>query len=109
MSTFYVLPPRACVRQCLEGLWDQLFPGLPWDPEAGAMLAEGMTAAASVRPDVFVVYPEELPEGEELGRGLVEAFGAEPGDRVIELRAGGTGGRWQARTWQVPALARRAA
>jgi hypothetical protein len=35
--------------------------------------------------DVFLVPRDDLPEGEPLGEALAAAFGAETGDRVVEV------------------------
>ena len=62
MSTFYLLPPRPCLGECFASFLQGLFPGLTWDH---SVLAETLTAAASRHADVYLVFPEELPEGEE--------------------------------------------
>jgi hypothetical protein len=64
-------------------------------------LAEGLTSTASCQRDVFVVYREDLPEDEDLPQVLVDGFGAEPGDEIVELRASGRPGAWRVRRWQV--------
>ena len=70
-----------------------------------ANLAEGLAAAATAHPDVYVVYREELPDGEDPARALADGFGAEPGDEVIELRAADRPGELAVRRWHVGATA----
>jgi len=60
---------------------------------AGLLLGSGVVAAD--RQGVYVVHREELPEDDDLARGLAEAFGAEPGDEVIEVRPGREAQRWR--------------
>jgi hypothetical protein len=104
MSTFYLLPPRPYLGEHFAGYLQGLFPGLHWDSAVWANLAEGLAAAATCHAGVYVVYREELPEGEDPARALADGFGAEPGDEVIELRAGRPG-EWAVRRWCVGAAA----
>src|SRR5262249_15152086 len=87
MSLFYVLPPRPLLGEHFATYLRGLFPGVDWDTRACAQLAEALAAAIS-RPEVYVVFREELPEGESAHRAVVDGFGAEPGDEVVEVRAG---------------------
>jgi len=87
MATFYVLPPRACLDDAVAAFLGKLLPGLPapdWD-----QLSERV-----VRPDVYLVPRDELPEGEDVSAALAAGFGAEAGDRVVEVALGRA-----ARTW----------
>lgn len=101
MSTFYLLPSRPFVGACFAHYLEALFPGLHWDREAWANLAEGLDAATACHPDVFVVYREEMPPDEDPVTALTTGFGAEPGDEVIELHAGACQGEWTVRRWQL--------
>jgi hypothetical protein len=105
VSTFYLLPPRPCVGECFAAHLQGLFPGLKWDDAVWANLAEGLAAAAARHAGVYIVYREELPEGEDPGRALADGFGAEPGDEVIELRAAGRPGQFAVRRWRLGAAA----
>jgi len=96
MATFYLLPPRMCLEQALSDLFGKLLPGLPLPADAWDALASHLAATARWPGDVFLVPRDELPEG-EVSSALADAFGAEPGDRVIDtsLARG-------ARVWTVP-------
>jgi len=94
MSTFYLLPPRPFLAQRYTEFLKPLFPGLDWSRLSWVELAETVTGLAGAQPDVYVVFREDLPEGEEPGRALVEGFGATRGDEVVEVRASATQ-RWQ--------------
>ncbi len=96
MSTFYVLPPRPLVGRQLAQFLQGILPDLDWSDEHG-VLAEAVAAAAGERPDVYVVFREDLPEGVPLPRALVEDFGAAPGDVVVEA-SGGRAERWRVLT-----------
>jgi hypothetical protein len=101
MSVFYLLPPRPLLGDRLAGLLHGLFPGLDWDSDARSDLAEHLAEAAASRADIFVVYRDDLPPGESPARALVDGFGAEPGDEVVEVRPGGRGEELTARRWRV--------
>jgi hypothetical protein len=98
MSTFYVLPSRPLLEQYLA---ESLKPLLPCVASQASTLTEILESAVLLHPDVFVVYREELPEGESLARALPDGFGAEPGDEVIEVRPGKTLGDWTNLRWRV--------
>ncbi len=85
MATFYLLPPRACLEQALGDVLSRLLPGLPLPAEAWEAVTERLRAGANWPDDVFLVPRDDLPEGEPVAAALVAAFGAEPGDRVIEV------------------------
>jgi hypothetical protein len=101
MSTFYLLPPRPALGEHLTGFLRGVLPGLDWDTATRAELAETIAAAASAHRDVFVVYREDLPQGEPPARALVDGFGAAAGDEVIEVRPGALPGELTARRWRV--------
>jgi hypothetical protein len=105
MSTFYVLPPRPCLGERFAAYLEGLFPGLHWESDLWSNLAEGLAAAATCHAGVYVVYREELPEGEDPAQALAHGFGAEPGDTVIEVRLADRPGGLAARRWHVGAAA----
>ena len=84
MSTFYVLPPREAVEHRLAALTEALLPGLPSGPQAWASLVTALTAGR----DAYVVHREELPGVGDTLTDLIEGYGAEPGDRVVEVSGG---------------------
>jgi hypothetical protein len=101
MSTFYLLPPRPLLGAQFAAYLRTMFPGLDWAAPAHPDLAEMLGDAASRHPDVYVIYREDLPEGEEPARAMAETFGAEAGDVVVEVRTGPAPGGLTARHWQV--------
>jgi hypothetical protein len=105
VSTFYLLPPRPYLGEHFASYLQGLFPGLHWDSAVWANLAEGLVAAATCHAGVYVVYREELAEGEDPAQALADGFGAEPGDEVIELRAAERPGALAVRRWRIGAAA----
>jgi hypothetical protein len=101
MSTFYLLPPRPFLGECLAGLLRPLFPDVDWAGPVGVEMGEVLARNIGHCPDVYVVHREELPEGESPGRGLADGFGAEAGDEVIEIRSGNRAGELTACRWRL--------
>jgi len=92
MSTFYVIPPRECLEQAVAELLGRVLPGLPVEPGISEALLSAVEFEANRYGDVYLVHREDLPGTRDVVNDLIEAFGAEPGDRVIEVSAT-TGGR----------------
>jgi hypothetical protein len=101
MATFYLLPPRPFLAERLAGFLQALLPGLDWDADARAGLADVVGTVASGRPGVYLVFREDLPAGEPPARALVDGCGAEPGDEVVEVRPGPRTGELLTRRWRV--------
>lgn len=85
MATFYLLPPRSCLEQALGEMLSRLLPGLPLPVDAWESVIDRVGSAANWPADVFLVPRDDLPDGEPVGEALSAAFGAEPGDRVVEV------------------------
>ena len=101
MSIFYLMPPRPFLDDRFADFLQTLFPGLAWDSAARAGLAETLGEAASARAGVYVIYRDDLPREEAPAQALVDGFGAEPGDEVVEVRPGGRPGEVVTRRWRV--------
>jgi hypothetical protein len=101
MSTFYILPRRPLVEETFAEYLKPLFPGLPRDAIRSSILTELLESGVLLQPDVFVVYREDLPAGEDIVRTLADGFGAEPGDEVIEVRLGSGRQEWTNESWRV--------
>ena len=103
VSTFYLLPPRPVLGECLAGFLQGVLPGLDWNMATRSNLAETVAAAAAaVHDNVFIVYREDVPAGEPPAQALTDGYGAEPGDEVIEVRPGARPGELTARRWKIP-------
>ncbi len=105
MSRFYVLPPRPLLGDHLAGYLGTWLPGLDWDSDTRLNLSEALRAVATCLPGVYLVFRDELAEGVATSQALIDAFGAEDGDDVIEVRAGPQLFDPAARRWQVRAAA----
>jgi hypothetical protein len=101
VAIFYVLPPSPLVADHLADYLGSWLPGLDWDEPTRLNLTEAIRAAASCRPDVYLVFREELPEGVATTEALIDAFGAEHGDVIIEVRSAFHEGYPAARRWQI--------
>lgn len=101
MATFYLLPPRACLEQALGEVFARLLPGLPLPADTWEAVTDRLGSAAGWPAEVFLVPRDDLPEGEPVGAALTSAFGAEPGDRVVEV--GLARGPASARAWVLAA------
>jgi hypothetical protein len=105
MSIFYVLPSRPVLGERFAGYLQSLFPGLDWSRTAWPALGEALEAAAVQHPDVYVVYRDDLPEENNLTQILVDGFGAEEGDQVVEIHAVPPHGELGTRYWRLGAAA----
>lgn len=100
MAQFYLLPPRPIVGEALSWFLRDWFPGLPRITDDGVALADAVQLVAAQRPDVFLIFREDLPESEEPIKALRDGFGAEPGDEVFELRLTGPN-QVRSRSWRL--------
>lgn len=89
MATFYVLPPRECLDRAVSDLFGKLLPGLPQPADGWEVLSERLAEVASWPAELFLIPRDDLPDGEPLHEALSNAFGAENGDRVVEVRTAG--------------------
>jgi hypothetical protein len=103
MSRFYLLPPRAELGERIASFLRLLFPGLDWDAGMRLNLAEALGEAAECQEGVIVVFRDDLPAGETVSRALVDGFGAEAGDEVIEVRPAGRGADLVSRRFAIAA------
>jgi hypothetical protein len=101
MSTFYVLPPRPLFGDRLTSFLQTLLPGLDWDAGARTGLADAIADVAVSETDAFLVFRDDLPAGERIARALVDGFGAEEDDEVIEVRVGGRAGETGIQRWRI--------
>lgn len=99
MAVFYVLPPRVCLEEQLAAMFGKLLPGLPIPIDSWDAVVERLAEVGRWPEDAHLVTRDEIPYGEPVSDALADYFGAEPGDRVIEVTAG------TARTWTMPGAA----
>ena len=99
MATFYVLPPRARLEHAMAAFLDRIAPGLP----APATACDDLLATlAAAHPGTFLLHREDLP-GDDPAAELIDGFGAEPGDEVVEVGPSVGGREPLVRRWAVPA------
>jgi hypothetical protein len=105
MATFYLLPSPRFLGQAFERHLHLLFPGLCWEESTLALVVDQVSAAVALHPNAYLIQRHELPEDEDPIQALIDAFGAEPGDEVVELHAGARLGEWRIRRRLVPQAA----
>jgi hypothetical protein len=105
MATFVILPPRELLEHTVNGFVETLLPGRPVPPR----LWELLLADVADGPNVYSLHREDLPETDDVAAALVDGFGAEPGDHVVEysLPRGRQAG--PVRRWVVPGISAAAA
>ena len=85
MATFYLFPSRLTVGQRFGHFLAELFPGLHWERSDWADLAEALAVAGGTHLGVYVVFREDLADEADPDGCLCRDFGAEPGDRIVEI------------------------
>ena len=85
MSTFFVLPPRECLEHAVAEFVARLLPGLSAPPAVAEALLAALEFEANRADDAFFVHREELAGSGDTAADLRDGFGAELGDRVIDI------------------------
>ncbi len=101
MSIFYLLPPRPFLGDRFADFLQTIFPGLAWDSGSRMNLAEILGNTAGAHEDIFVIYRDDLPREGSTAQALVDGFGAEVGDEIVEVRPGSKTGEFISRRWRV--------
>ena len=95
MSTFYLLPPRALLGQHLLGTL-----GIPQAQVPLCMELAEIIGRAVETSGAYVVFRDDLPPSDGIAQSLVDGFGAETEDEIIEIALDSA-----PRRWHVPAQA----
>jgi len=85
MATFYLIPPRECLEQAFSEFLARMLPGVPVEHTVTETLLAAIEFEANRAGDVYLIHREDLPGGTDPVRDLIAAFGAEPGDSVVEI------------------------
>ena len=85
MATFYLLPSRPLLGEQVARLLERLLPGWRSLPSGWSSLAESLTGSLGPAADVYFVFREDLPPGENIAQALQDGFGAEPEDDIIQV------------------------
>jgi hypothetical protein len=86
MADFFLLPPRPSVGEELARLVRPYLPGLRVSAGDCVRFLETVVEKAGGR--AFLVHREDLPDADDVGVSLRDGFGAEDGDRVIQVCIG---------------------
>jgi hypothetical protein len=100
MARFYVLPPRSAVAECIARSLRVSLPGLPLPVQTVEDLLDVLQSSYDEEAEIFVLFREDVPDGVDLELALEDAFGAEFGDEVTELRLAAHG-QLAASTWRL--------
>lgn len=87
MATFFVIPPRECLEQAIVEFVGRVLPSVPTSPAVLEAFLGALELEANRQEDVFFIHREDLGGFDDPVRELIEAFGAETGDKVIEIGA----------------------
>ena len=101
MSTFYLMPPRSMFADSLTQFLQSWLPGTQVPAHTGNEVAEALQSGLELRGNAYLVFREDLPDGDDPSAALRDGFGAEDGDRVVELRLSGRSGETVSRSWTV--------
>ena len=85
MAIFYLLPARGDLTRQWARYFRQWFPGLD---EPGAEFADLIAEMIAPQQGIHVVFADDLPDDGSVWEALEDGFGADPGDRVIDVRTG---------------------
>lgn len=88
MATFYVLPSRNLFGQRFGELFGSLFPGTQYSPWDWPELAESLAGLVEGHADAHLVYREDLDEQISVKDALLQHFGADVDDEIIEIQFG---------------------
>ncbi len=85
MATFVVLPPRELLEHALREFLSRTLPGCPLHDDLPERLLNDLLI--STPPGIYLIPREELPSESDVALTLCEAYGAEVGDRLVEIGA----------------------
>jgi phosphatidylserine/phosphatidylglycerophosphate/cardiolipin synthase-like enzyme len=100
MARFYLLPPRDHVGKQVSRLLQTVLPGLSLAPELCLEWLQSVIAGAG--EEVYLVHREDLPD-QNLTASLRDGFGAEVGDRVVQVVPGPIVDQPTVRIWNLEA------
>ena len=89
MADFLLLPPRPAIGEEIARLIRPYLPGVRVTAADCVRFLDSLVAAAG--GNAFLVHREELPDEEDVAAALRDGYGAEPGDRVVQVLTGRPG------------------
>lgn len=100
MAVFFLLPPRPSFEAALARFLAGWTPGLAID-DLAVVLTDTLQAVLNHQSEAFVVFREELPDGQISSNSLRDTLGAESGDRIVEVRLTATSGEPRSISWRL--------
>lgn len=105
MARFYLLPPRELVGEQLSRLLQTVLPGLSLAPDQCLEFLQAVVEGAG--EEVYLVHREDLPESNSTAPSLTallrDGFGAEKGDRIVQVTPGPIVDQPTVRIWNLEA------
>jgi hypothetical protein len=85
MADFLLLPPRPVVGEELARAIRQYLPGVRVRAAECVKFLEYLAERADRQ--VFLVYPEDMPDGENIDTAIRDGYGADDEDRIVRVGA----------------------
>jgi len=101
MAVFYVLPPRPALGKCLASMLQPFIPGASINQDACADFVDSLVSGSPEGAESYVVFREDLPDGEDVNTALREGFGAEDGDQIVFVSMGSQPGEPRVKLWKI--------
>lgn len=101
MAVFYVMPPRPALGECLARVLQPFIPGAAINRPACTHFIDLLVSDSTAGVEGYVVYREDLPEGEDMETALREGFGAEEGDQVVLVSVWANPGEPRVKSWRL--------
>jgi hypothetical protein len=89
MADFLLLPPRPAIGEEIARLVRPYLPGVRVTAADCVRFLDALVATGA--GNAFLVHREELPDEEDVVAALRDGYGAEPGDRVVQILTGRPG------------------
>jgi hypothetical protein len=102
MADFLLLPPRPLVGEEIARLIRPYLPGVRVTARDCVRLLE--TVVEESRGRAFLAHREDLPEGEDVATAIRDGFGADTGDRIVQVSIGARLGEPRVRILETDAV-----
>jgi hypothetical protein len=85
MATFVVIPPRECLENALAEFVGRVLPGVKMSPAVSEAFLASLEFEANRNDDTYFVHREDLPGQRDTVGDLIDLYGAEAGDHIVEI------------------------
>jgi len=102
MADFILLPPRPVIGEEIARVIRPYMPGVRLTASDCMRFLENVVEASRGR--TFLVHREDLPEGEGVVTAIRNGFGADTGDRIVQISVSNRVGEPRVRVLEVDAV-----